>query len=637
MAAKINIEVTGYPLGSPGESEVHPYTVIASASPLVNLSLTDTVGVTQYFWSFVSRPVGSTATIINATTAVASFNPDVGLAGSYILQCSINNGATVIRNGLAFTTEVLEVRIPSFQETKEFDAYGGWDPAMQDFMRKVDAIISSGGASYWTQYDGSLVGGVGNYVMPTLDERVSIIQGTQTAPSLAFDEDLGTGIWSPGSGEIATTLDGEPALTMYSMWGALYVETYNVAAFSSEFYLNHYKESTGSAAYFYIQGIGTDDNGGSYVYVYSNAGYTAGVASMDVSAYNGTETYVTIGAYNGAGGPSYAYMIAYAEDTAIIEIISRCLATEWATLRIFSESLWGGASLVLGCAGRTGASVDEGRIQIGEQSTGKITFWNKDIYASPSWTGDYVYLIDTYTEMDEYFGAFGEVSLINAIVQASTMGTGISSLVEGQILYGSPSGSIEQSAHLMFADSVRFKVAADSSITHNYTSVFGRYPSTEFSGAQYVAYSRRGSDTGSVQAADNLVLMCETTGDDTATFRLVSAGSDDPIRLSENRFMAMKVKVVSSGVDTSTGFYVQERHVVLWNTSFHASDWGTANAVEIANRASWTATLGQYRGAVDGEFGLTITTAGTTGSPNILHVAYVTEMVFAQTAYVASS
>jgi hypothetical protein len=636
MAAKINIEVTGFPLGSPGESEIHPYSVIESSSPLINLSLTDDTGVNQYFWSFVSRPLGSTVTMVNATSPIASFSPDIGLAGTYIVQCSLNNGATILTNGVAFTTEVMEVRIPSAKETKEFDAYAGWDPALQDFMRKVDDGIGGIGDTYWEQFAGSLIGGSGIYLKPALDERVALPAGTFAGPSLVLGGDAETGLWSRNTGEIAVTVNGYPGVTLYEMWGGLYFETYDVDDSCYEFYLSHYKESSGAPATFYVEAIGTDDNAGSNLNLWSRAGYTAGSSYVEVAAYDGTDTYVGVNAWNSSGYSSSISVLAVSEDVSTVGVSSRCMGTEWSYLRISSESTHGGASLVLSCRGKAGASVDEGRIQIGENNTGKITFWNADIYAAPSWPGDYVYLIDDFTEMDDYYSAFGEVSILNAIVQASTTGFSVSGLAEDQIVFGAPSGALDQSPDFMLTDTLRFKVAADSIVSYDYSSVFGRYVNSEFSGAQFVAYSRRGTDTGSAQVADNLVLVCETTGDTTASFRLVSGGTDNPIKLSENRVMAFKVKVVSSGVDTSTGVRVQERHVLFWNSSVNSWDWGPAATV-INDRSTWASSIGVYMGGVDGEFGLSIEVTGTSGNPNIFHVAYVTEMVIAQTAYNASS
>jgi len=150
MAAKINIEVIGHPQGDPGDPVIHPYTVIQSSSPTVQLSLTDTMGVTQYFWTLVSRPLGSTAVILNYASAVAEFTPDTGLYGTYIVKCLVNNDYE-LTNGLGFTTERLEIRIPSAQERVEFDSEVGWDAAIQDFMRKVEAHFSLGSDDH-TQY-----------------------------------------------------------------------------------------------------------------------------------------------------------------------------------------------------------------------------------------------------------------------------------------------------------------------------------------------------------------------------------------------------------------------------------------------------------------------------------------------------
>ncbi|HEX6549793.1 MAG TPA: PKD domain-containing protein, partial [Gammaproteobacteria bacterium] len=56
-------------------------------------SSTDPAGKNlTYQWAFVSMPSGSTATLSNATSAIATFVPD--LAGTYTVSLVVNNGST---------------------------------------------------------------------------------------------------------------------------------------------------------------------------------------------------------------------------------------------------------------------------------------------------------------------------------------------------------------------------------------------------------------------------------------------------------------------------------------------------------------------------------------------------------------
>jgi len=422
MAAKIHIEVSGHPQGNPGDPVVHPYSVIESSAPTVYLSLTDDTGVTQYFWSFLSKPVGSIATMQNATTSNASFTPDVALAGSYLIKCSINNGATVVTNGLGFTTQVLEVRIPSAHETGEFNSLIGWDETMQDFMRKVDAQILAAGDSYWDRFDGSGSGGVGYYLMPKLSERISIPAGTKAAPSIVFSGDIDTGFWSPSAGTISTAIGNTPGIQIRRNGAELYLETYDVDDSNYKLTVLHHKEGSESPALFTVRASGTDSNDGSTLRLESVGGPTSGMATLEINAVDGSECIVDINAISNSDTITNLDLTSSTGGTPNLNILCESTGPGWATMRLACESSGYGASLVLGCKGAPGASDDEGRIQIGEYDTGKIAFLSSDIYASASWTGDYVYLIEDSAELEAYFAAYGEVSIIEAIVAAGSSG-----------------------------------------------------------------------------------------------------------------------------------------------------------------------------------------------------------------------
>lgn len=415
MAAKINIEVSGYPQGNPGDPVVHPYSVIESSAPTVNLSLTDDTGVNQYFWSFVSRPVGSTATMQNATTPNASFTPDVALPGTYLIKCGINNDATILTNGLGFTTQVLEVRIPSARETGEFNALIGWDETMQDFMRKVDAQILAAGDSYWNRFDGSGSGGVGYYLTPALSEMVSIPAGTRAAPSMVFSNDIDTGFWSPSAGVISTAIGNTPGVQLRRSGSELFLETYDIDNSSYEFTVLHHHAGSGAPAILTVRASGTDDNVGGNLFLEAVGGPNNGTVQLEVNAIDGSLCTLSVNAISNSDTTTYLYLTSETAGIPYLGITCESTGAGWATMRLACESSGYGASLILGCKGAPGASDDEGRLQLGEYDTGKIAFLSSDIYASASWTGYYVYLIESDTELDAYFAAYGEISIIAAL------------------------------------------------------------------------------------------------------------------------------------------------------------------------------------------------------------------------------
>lgn len=110
-----------------------------------------------YSWSFVDRPVGSVATMINPTTATPSFVVDaVGLEGSYKIRCLVN-GVDQSEEILAVSLPNLGSRIPAFSEETEYDEAGnakGWHPAVTDFMRATDTAVAGTGPHVATHQDG---------------------------------------------------------------------------------------------------------------------------------------------------------------------------------------------------------------------------------------------------------------------------------------------------------------------------------------------------------------------------------------------------------------------------------------------------------------------------------------------------
>jgi hypothetical protein len=518
MAYKINIAVAGQPGGTPGDYVILPYTVIDGAAPLVTLTLVDSTGVESYFWEFISRPVDSTAVIQNATTSTATFTPDQNLPGTYLIRCKINGDQSIARNGVAFKTEVMDVRIPSAQETTQFDSVIGWDGAMQDFIRKVDAQILTAGEIYWDRFDGSGSGGVGYYLTPDLSERVSIPAGTKEAPSMVFDNDIDTGFWSPSSGIVSMSIGGDPAVRFRrsDIEDAVYIETYDVDSSTDEFHISHVSSIPSVKAKLYLESESVS-TGGAQASI-TSTGTSVGTSSVQISAINGSATLLSIASANSVGGAASLDLVSESVDVSDMHIKSHSLGSGWATLRISSESDLYGASLILGCKGALGASDDEGIIQIGEYDTGKIAFLSSDIYASGSWTDDYLYLIKDFSELDTFYSKYGDSSIIAAINSS-----GISGLVEDELIFGDAVGSVDSSSDLTwdgnlhvgtdvyatdyFGDSLVKATTGDEDLYlacsngPDYAEIdLTVTTSSEFSGISIAAYSSHG-ETGSASLA----------------------------------------------------------------------------------------------------------------------------------------
>lgn len=415
MVAKIDIVVNGYPLGNPGEPEVHPYSVIESASPLVELSLTDTTGVTQYFWSFLSKPVGSTATIQNATSAVASFNPDVGLPGTYIVQCKLNNDeSSVLTNGLGFETEFLGARIPSAHETDEFDSSIGWDGAMQDFMRKADEQIAAASETLWDRVDGTTLGGSGYYLSPGLSEKVNVPGGAVDSPSIVFEDDIDTGFWRYAEDILALSLGGTPGLQFVHLGPSTTIMSYDVEDANYGFGIGHMKTSSGLAAEGFFTVVGTADNAGATLDLSAIAGDMVGASEILIGSVGGLTSTIEISATNAAASDSDVQILSSTNGDATIGITCSGDGVGDSIIRIRCESDYQASALILGSKGGLGSTIDEGRVQIGEFDSGCVAFQCEQIDDS-SWPQAYLYLAEDDSEVDAYYAAHGAVSILAAI------------------------------------------------------------------------------------------------------------------------------------------------------------------------------------------------------------------------------
>lgn len=151
MAVKIVIDVAGEVAGIPGVARVFDYTKIDPTPPLVTLSLDDNTGITTYLWEIFSQPEGGTAVLSDPGVASPTFTPTTAVPGSYLIRCTVNSGAQVVRNGLAFRTEHLGLRKPAPGEGVEFNTTRGWEAALGVVLDAVDDMGSAVYASAGTR------------------------------------------------------------------------------------------------------------------------------------------------------------------------------------------------------------------------------------------------------------------------------------------------------------------------------------------------------------------------------------------------------------------------------------------------------------------------------------------------------
>lgn len=109
---------------------------IGVAATLTN---NDNTGVVSWAWTFVSIPPGSAATIVNPTSATATFTPDV--VGSYLINLVVSDGLVTYSNrevGAVDTTN-LSIRIPAVNEEDAFDSTNGWGGAIYSAFNTLDS------------------------------------------------------------------------------------------------------------------------------------------------------------------------------------------------------------------------------------------------------------------------------------------------------------------------------------------------------------------------------------------------------------------------------------------------------------------------------------------------------------------
>jgi len=136
---EIVIDVAGEPAGSPGVAREFTFDKIDGSPPLVTLSIDDNSGITQWFWEILSQPEGASAILGTPTASICTFTPTAYKPGTYLIRCTFNAGASYARNGVAWSTRNLAIRIPAVGEEDEFDTDRGWDPALSKLILLMDA------------------------------------------------------------------------------------------------------------------------------------------------------------------------------------------------------------------------------------------------------------------------------------------------------------------------------------------------------------------------------------------------------------------------------------------------------------------------------------------------------------------
>lgn len=115
------------------------------AAELMVLSDTEVANAgADYQWTMVDRPIGSTAVLLNPTSATPSFTVDsAGTEGSYRVRCLVNSTDEAILV-LGFPLPNTASRIPSFQEENFYNAGSndkGWHESQTQWMRAANTRL----------------------------------------------------------------------------------------------------------------------------------------------------------------------------------------------------------------------------------------------------------------------------------------------------------------------------------------------------------------------------------------------------------------------------------------------------------------------------------------------------------------
>jgi len=112
-----------------------------------SLTNNDDTGVLTWAWTLVSVPVGSGSTLTGATTATATFTPDI--IGSYLISLTVNSALTdedIDGSVARLITTNLGQYIPALFETTEAGV-AGWSIRINNFLRAIDVAFGNVSAS----------------------------------------------------------------------------------------------------------------------------------------------------------------------------------------------------------------------------------------------------------------------------------------------------------------------------------------------------------------------------------------------------------------------------------------------------------------------------------------------------------
>lgn len=211
---QIVIDVSGESAGSPGVARSFSYPKISPTPPTVTLSLASVSGITAFYWEILDQPDGASASLSDSSAASPTFVPTANIPGTYLIQCTVNNGSAYARNAVAFLTPYQGIRLPAAGETLEFSATDGWKIALNAALTSLE---KSGGKLGSPPYGEAAL----------LSESVAGNYTLLAAPGSGKVRRVGLGLNSSGSGVLHND-DGVTTQTATLKVGGLAVYYFEV-------------------------------------------------------------------------------------------------------------------------------------------------------------------------------------------------------------------------------------------------------------------------------------------------------------------------------------------------------------------------------------------------------------------------
>jgi hypothetical protein len=416
MAVNIIITVAGQGSGSGGESRSFPYSLISSSpAPLVTLSLSDTTGVTSYFWQLLNQPPFATATLSSQSSATPTFTPTVTRWGTYLIRCTImRNGVQEIDEiGLSFRTPNHDLRFPAAGEKTEFDDDDGWAMAEFYFWQYVDNLSGGGGGSgYWER--------VGSILSPDTDgDTIQVGTGSASAPSYSYESDVHTGRRLYNTGIEAFTVGGVDQLLFGNDSGP-----YLKAADNHQYFkIGNYKTTAGNYSQIIIEGIGHVNNAGGKATIQATAPFGKISELNALSTNAGGQSLINIISDSGDSitGSSTVTIRSSGKGPVNLALTTNASVNDVPSLiSLSSTSIVGDASITLGAHAPSGDSF----ISLGDVNTKGIRFSDKNLDDSvyPDTYFGLSSVLSDWTTLYANYGTQTLIEILNTLYSSTIFG-----------------------------------------------------------------------------------------------------------------------------------------------------------------------------------------------------------------------